>query len=126
MVKKTTNNNERGSGEARVVTHKVEQIDIYEITENELSQLEKGTDSDLYLQFSIALLSVFVSLTVCFFTTTFKDDKVLYGFVCVDAVCFIIGALLLILWDRNRKGKSEIIQGIKNRKKITGQHVQES
>lgn len=37
MAKKTTNNNERGSGEARVVTHKVEQIDIYEITENELS-----------------------------------------------------------------------------------------
>lgn len=66
MAKKTTNNNERGSGEARVVTHKVEQIDIYEITENELSQLEKGTDSDLYLQFSIALLSVFVSFDYLF------------------------------------------------------------
>lgn len=117
MAKKPTNNNERGSGEARVVTHKVEQIDIYEVTENELNLLEKGTDSDLYLQFSIALLSVFVSLTVCFFTSTFENDKVLYGFVCVDAICFIIGMLLLILWNRNRKGKSDIIQGIKNRKK---------
>lgn len=116
MAKKTVIS-ERGVGEARVVTHKVEQIDIYEVTENELNQLEKGTDSDLYLQFSIALLSVFVSLTVCFFTTTFEDDKVFYGFVCVDAICLIIGAILLLLWNRNRKEKSDIIQGIKNRKK---------
>lgn len=117
MAKKSTINNERGSGEARVVTHKVEQIDIFEVTENELNLLEKGTDSDLYLQFSIALLSIFVSLTVCFFSSTFENDKVLNGFVCVDAVCFIIGMILLVLWHRNRKGKAEIIEGIKNRKK---------
>ena len=117
IAKKPTSSNERGSGEVRVVTHKVEQIDIYEVTENELTQLEKGTDSDLYLQFSIALLSVFASLTVCFFTSTFENDRVFYGFVCVDAICLIVGLILLILWNRNRKGKSEIIQGIKNRKK---------
>ena len=126
MAKKPKQYNERGSGEARVVTHKVEQIDIYEVTENELNLLEKGTDSDLYLQFSIALLSVFFSLTVCFFTSTFNDDKVLYAFVCVDSICFIIGALLLVLWYRNRKGKEEIIKGIKNRKKTTEQHIEAS
>ena len=117
MARKTYVNNERSSGEARVVTHKVEQIDIYEVTENELTQLETGTDSDLYLQFSIALLSFFASLTLCFFTSTFENDKVFYGFICIDAICFIIGVLLLILWNRNRKEKSDIIQEIKNRKK---------
>ena len=116
MGKKKNNSNDRAGGEVVVKTHKVDQIDIYEVTENELFQLENGTNSDLYLEFSISLLSIFVSTLASLLTATFENKVVLTAFICVAVLTFIIGSFLLFLWYRNRQQKKTIIEKIKGRK----------
>lgn len=116
MGKKQKSSSDRSSGEVLVKTHKVEQIDIYEVTENELFQLENGTNSDLYLEFSISLLSIFVSMLATLLTAIFNNNIVLNIFISITVISLILGGLLLLLWYRNRKEKKAIIENIKSRK----------
>lgn len=113
MAKKQNNNE---LGETRVRRARLEFFTIYEVTEGELNSLERGTNSDLYLQFSIFCLSVFVSFFISLLSGTFID-RIVNIFVCITFVSFIIGVLLLFLWYRTRKRKKDVINDIRNRLK---------
>lgn len=107
---------ERGTGQVNIMRHEVKEINIFEVTEDELNQLEHGTNSDLFLEFSISLLSVFVSFTISLLTTKIESNTTFMVFFCVTLISFVLGVLLFVLWFRNKKERKTIIQTVRNRK----------
>lgn len=104
-----------GFGGTKIVRHRLGQIDIYDITSNELKMLEQGTWSDYLFDVAIALLSISVTLLITLTTVTFTDIKLhdyfKYAFVAASVLCVvsIIGWLVL------RRAKSAIIDTVRSR-----------
>lgn len=100
----------------RVRRGRVDSVDLYEIKDNELDLLEKGSPASLYLNFAVFLLSIaFSALAAISTVTTFRHPLVETVFVVIMVVGFILGALLLILWQRERRSVAEVIEGIRRR-----------
>lgn len=100
----------------RVRRGRVDSVDLYEIKDNELDLLERGSPVGLYLNFAIFLLSIaFSALAVLCTTTTFRYEIAEMVFIVVMVVGFMLGTLLLILWYRGRKDVSEVIDTIRSR-----------
>jgi NADH:ubiquinone oxidoreductase subunit K len=99
----------------RIVRGRVDSVSVYEITENELSILENGTPSSIYLNFAVFLLSVAVSFLVALLTTNIESNRVFTIFVVVTAVGAISGLLLLFVWYRSHRSLSDIVSKIKSR-----------
>jgi uncharacterized membrane protein len=100
----------------RIRRGRVDSVDLYEIKENELDLLEKGSPAGLYLNFAIFLLTIaFSSLSVLCTVTTFINDLMQTVFVVVTVVGFLLGVLLLILWYRGREDVIKVIKNIRNR-----------
>ncbi len=105
-----------GEKPLRVRRGRVESVDLYEIKDNELDLLEKGSPAGLYLNFAIFLFSIaFSSLAALCTTTTFKYSLAETAFVVVAVVGFLGGAFLLILWNRERQDRTAVIDKIRNR-----------
>ncbi len=93
----------------------VDSVDLYEVKEHELIQLEKGSDSDLYLNFAIFLFSLAFACILALATADFKKP-IYQTFAIVIIVVGLLGSLLLLLlWLRNRKSIKVVIKQIKNR-----------
>jgi len=92
------------------------QLTIYEVSESELKTLEEGSPNSIYLNFSIFLLSVAISFLIALLTTTIKSQYVFIVFVLVTIIGFLFGIFLIIIWFKNHKSISNIINTIKNRK----------
>jgi len=99
----------------RVRRGRVDSVDLYEIKENELEILEHGEPSNIYLNFSIFLLSIASSCILALCTATFKSDLTKYSFLFVSILGIIIGLLLLLLWLKGRKSIKSIIKKIRER-----------
>jgi NADH:ubiquinone oxidoreductase subunit K len=99
----------------KIVRGRVDSVAVYEVTESELSILENGPPSSIYLNFSIFLLSVAVSFLITLLTTKIESDRVFTIFVVVTAIGFIAGLLLLLIWYRSHRSLADIIQTIKKR-----------
>lgn len=106
-----------GLGTTRIIHHKMDDIEVFPIRIDQLDLLEKGSNSDLFLEIGLCLVSIFgsflCSLLVVDFTT---NHKAFEFFLIVCIISGIISAVMLILWYRNRNSKSEIIQKIKSQK----------
>ena len=94
---------------------KLDSLTIYEITDYELDQLEKGSPASIYLNFSIFLLSVGATFLIAILTTTIESNKVFNIFVIVIIISFIVGVILLVLWLIERKSSKGLISKIKGR-----------
>ena len=100
----------------RVRRGRVDSVDLYEIKDNELDLLEKGSPASLYLNFAVFLLSIaFSALAAISTATTFRHPLVETVFVVTMVVGLLLGALLLILWQRERRSVSEVIERIRRR-----------
>lgn len=95
---------------------RINSITLYDVTEDELSIIERGSPSSNYLNFSIALLSIGISGLVSLFTTKIENVVTLIVFVCATIICLIIGIFLLVLWRKFSKGSDDIFQKIRSRK----------
>ena len=107
-----------GEGEKllRVRRGRVDSVDLYEIKDNELDLLEKGSPASLYLNFAIFVVSIgFSALAAISTATTFRHPLVETVFVVAMVVGLLLGALLLILWYRERRSVSEVIKQIRRR-----------
>ena len=102
------------TGETRVIRARLDHFTIYEVSENELSELEHGTDSDLYLEIGILCLSTSISFFISLWTGTF-NDRLYQTFVCVCLITFIAGIVLARLWWKHRKSRNSIIAKIRSR-----------
>lgn len=95
---------------------RINSITLYDVTEDELSIIERGSPSSNYLNFSIALLSIGISGLVSILTTKIENIVTLIVFVCATIICLIIGVFLLVLWRKFSKGSDDIFLKIRSRK----------
>lgn len=101
----------------RIRRARVDSLDLYEITEDELTTLEHGSPGSLFLVFSIFLLSTALSFLVALLTTKIESIYTFTIFVVITALGFIIGLVLLGLWYRENRSSSSVSKKIRNRMK---------
>lgn len=94
---------------------RVDSVDLYEVKENELDLLEKGSPATLQLNFAIFLFSIALTCIVALSTTTFKWDIVESIFIFSSIIGIFMGTYLLISWWKTRTSISHVIAVIKNR-----------
>ena len=92
-----------------------QQLTIFEVQESELVILERGGPDSLFLNVSIALLTLALSLTASLVTATFTSDRAWTLFLVVAVVSYIVGFTLLVLWWRSRKAVAACIRDIRGR-----------
>lgn len=90
------------------------QLTIYEVEENELEILARGSPDSLLLNFVIFLLSIASSFLISLITAVLSD-RVFIVFVIITTVGFMLGTLFFFIWFRNRKSVSSMIRTIRNR-----------
>lgn len=90
-------------------------VDVYDVKAEELDILEKGSSASVYQTFGVVLLSAAVACLVALFTAEFKSPVIQNGFIIVTVIGFILGALLICLWLKERKSVTEIVSKIKAR-----------
>ncbi|MCX7637780.1 MAG: hypothetical protein N2044_08055 [Cyclobacteriaceae bacterium] len=116
--KKPQNEKPTDDIQPKIKRGRVDSLSIFEIREDELNTIEKGSTTSLYLNFSIFLLSVAVSFLIALLTSDFKDKILTFTIFCVvTTVGFIIGLVLLIMWLRQKDDFKEVIENIRQRMK---------
>lgn len=101
----------------RIRRARVDSLDLYEITEDELSTLEHGSPGSLYLLFSTFLLSIAVSFLITLLTTKIESDRLYIVFVVVTVIGFIVGIVLFGLWLKEYRSSMSVSHKIRERMK---------
>lgn len=101
--------------DVKIKRGKVDSLSLYEVTESELGDLETGGQDNLFLNFAILLLTAAIAFLISLLTVEMPSTQVFCIFVIITVIGFIGGAILMLLWNRSRKSKKAIIQGIKDR-----------
>ena len=104
-----------GEKELVVRRGRVGSVDLYEIKENELELLEKGSPANLQLNFSVFLFSLAFSAIAALATAEFKQQLVQTVFIFVAVIGIILGGYLLISWWRTRNSIGELVNTIRDR-----------
>ena len=103
-------------GEKLVVRRgRVDSVDLYEVKENELELLEKGSPAGLQLNFSVFLLSIAFSAILTLATATVKWPIMETVFVVVAVIGIFLGLYLLISWWKTRTSIASIIAVVRDR-----------
>ena len=106
-----------GLGSTKVRKTRVEYVNIYEVTENELSALENGGQSTLMFEIAISLLSIAITCGVALVTSSFVNDTIKYAFLFAAIACALVGVVLVILGWKGRQNVCDIVKQIKSRPK---------
>lgn len=106
-----------GLGSTKVRKSHVEYVNIYEVTENELSALENGGQSTLMFEIAISLLSIAITCIVALLTSTFGNDTIKNAFLFAAIACALVGVVLIILGWKGRQSVSDVVKQIKSRLK---------
>jgi hypothetical protein len=91
------------------------ELRVYAVYEHELEILAHGSPASLYLNFALALLSIFATSLVALVTTPIPAGHLYQAFFIICTVTLIIGGILLVLWWREHSSAKTLIQRIKNR-----------
>lgn len=95
----------------------VEYVVIYEVKESELSLLETGAKSGVFLDICIFLFSMALTSIGTLVSATFKQSWCFNLFLFLAVIGTIGGIILLVLWFINRKSVAKVISEIKSRLK---------
>lgn len=96
---------------------KYDEITLYEISEEELDTIERGSPSSNYLSFSLVLLSTFASFLASLLLADVQGKTYTF-FVVITVVSGIVGTILLILWRQSNKSSKKIFIKIRSRKNV--------
>lgn len=107
--------NDSGNFSPAIRRARIQELTIYEISEDELKMLESGSPVSLYLNFSIFLLSVAISFAVTLATVHFPSDRAYMVFVTILIVSLLIGSFLIMLWLKQHRAGSNIAESVRNR-----------
>lgn len=94
---------------------RIDRLNIYEVSEQELTLLERGSSESLLLIFAIFLLSTAVSFLVALLSTDIPSLKVFSVFVIISVVSSVLGGLLIAFWWWNRRSRSALFDEIRGR-----------
>lgn len=89
-------------------------VDVYEVTDDELEKLAKGTTASVDLAFSIFLLTLAFSCVVVL-TTTKPMWNSEYIYVIVGFTSLVFGIYFLIMWRKSKTDANKLIKKIKER-----------
>lgn len=104
-----------GETPLKVRRGRVDSVDLYEVKENELELLEKGSPATLQLNFAIFLISTAVTSIIAIATTNFKWPIVETIFVFISLIGLFMGCYLLLSWWRTRTSITKLIKTIRGR-----------
>jgi hypothetical protein len=105
----------------RIVRASLDQLTIYEISDNELETIERGGPESLMLNFAILCTSTAISFTISLATTVIQSIYLYTGFMVVTVVSYIAAMVLGGLWMRSCKSKNNIIRAIRERRPPEGE-----
>ena len=94
---------------------RVKSFDLYEVKENELELLEKGSTANHEFGFGVFLLSTAITCLAALGTTDFKWQIVQQICIFLTLIGFILGAFFMMSWWRIRKSVKEVVLRIKDR-----------
>lgn len=117
------NNNSSGENEVKIIRGKIGSVSLYEITDNELSLLEKGSPSSIYLNFAIFLFSIGISFLITLLTTSIEEIKIFTSFLVFTIIGVLGGTFLFFIWFRMKGEVSEVISKIQGRINIQEEKV---
>ncbi len=101
--------------QVRVRRGRYDSIDLYEISKDELEILKQGSPNSIFLNFSIALFSVSLSLGATLLTVEIESNRVFYVFVLVLIVSIVAGIITAVLWLRGENSFNSTINRIEGR-----------
>ena len=111
------NSAQSDNGIMPVQRHRIDSLELYDVTEDELNALEKGTSTNTKLTISVALLSIGCTFGVSLLSTTIESLVTLV--LISSSTVFGIGigiVLWVIWWNGDRKAVGEVVTRIKARK----------
>jgi hypothetical protein len=101
--------------------HRIAQLDVYEISVEELEHLERaalrGSEAFGFMVFG---LSVGISFTVTLLTVDIKSDRVFESFLLVTILAFVVGVFFAIRWLIERSASVAVAQRIRSRVGLIG------
>lgn len=93
-----------GFGETEAARHRIEKIDIYEVTKEEIEELCSNSTSDLCLEFAIASVSIFASFLCSLLVADFSSSPMASSVFLIVTILTAISAMFFsMLWWRQRK-----------------------
>ena len=101
-----------------VKRRKIGAVTIYDVTEAELTILEKGTEVSVWLNFLIGTVSIAVSFLVSLLTVEWDNTKVSLTqivFICITIIMFLSAVACFVFWRRGRGQHQETIKVIRER-----------
>lgn len=112
MGKKTRENN--GFGTTKAIHHKLNDIEIFQVTAEQLDEIKKNSSSDLFLEIALCLISIFGSFLCSLLVVDFITYPKAYNtFLIVCCVTGLTSIIMFLLWWRTRQDKTQIIDKIK-------------
>jgi hypothetical protein len=110
-----------------VERHVFEALVIFEITGQELDQMERETLSvSEDFSFALAALSIAVTIASVLFTVTIESERVFNSFLIVMILGFVVTLYCGIRWFRARKAFKTAVHQIKNRVSPLGEQGSEN
>jgi hypothetical protein len=107
----TKNSNEN----VRKHVGRVDSIRCYEVTEDELTQLQFGSPDSSAFNIAIALLSSGLSLLPTFFNAKYESDTAHMVFVVLTVFTLLVGLVMVALWHSFKKGRISVFDKIRKR-----------
>ena len=101
----------------RINRARFDSLNLYEVSEEELNIIERGSPSSIYLNYSVFLLTMAISFLISLLTTKIDSIYTFSIFVICCIVGFLIGIFFGIMWYRNRSESTDICKKIKSRLK---------
>ena len=95
---------------------RVESIDLYELTENELETLEKGPPNQDF-NYAISLISTVFAFLVAWATSDFKSDKIEIIVILYSIGAVIASSYLMFRWRDAKKSFNTVVSTIRDRRR---------
>src|SRR5690606_9845500 len=114
-----SSNDSNKEGEiVKVKRARYDSLELFDVSENELTIIERGSPSSTYLNFAIFLLSIAISFLTTLLTVDLKENQTLFTvFTVICVLGFMVGLFLIIIWYRSKNEFDEVLKKIRDRMK---------
>lgn len=109
---------ESESGEKiKIIRGKLDSLTVYDVTENELIVLERGSDATIWFNFFIGTISIAVTMLVSLFTANWDGREIAFiVFICVSILFAVIATICFVFWFKERGQHKTTIDAIRKRR----------
>ena len=95
---------------------RVDSLVCFEITDDELKQLEDGSPYSTLLSLALFFFGAGVSLSTTFFAATYSSIVAKAVFACVTVVAFLAGVTLVVIWWGFYRYRTSLFAKIRRRR----------